>query len=224
MGGRKGSSCSRLRRVACCAYWGRTAGGPGSRRGHYGHGCPGQRRGPAGHHLQNAQNEPALAVDPTVPDILAAGANDLVDMQPCSQKASTTAGACSFLLGTFNLGVGLTGLYFSFDSGHSWIQPTYQGLTMAGCSPAVMALDLSGTALSGRPRAGPGDGNPGAAFGERPTRGCGACPPAEPRQLPVFLFVRCSIQVNKFRRMWTARCTIGGPRPAVRHLSQRRHR
>jgi hypothetical protein len=98
---------------------------------------------PAGHHPRNAQNEPALAVDPTAPDILAAGANDLVDMQPCSQQASTTAGACSFPLGTFNLGVGLTGVYFSFDSGHSWIQPTYQGLTVAGCSPTVMALDLS---------------------------------------------------------------------------------
>ena len=61
---------------------------------------------------RNGQNEPALAVDPTAPNILAAGANDLVDMQPCSQKASTTAGACSFPLGTFNLGVGLTGQRF----------------------------------------------------------------------------------------------------------------
>jgi len=92
---------------------------------------------PTGKHPQNAQNEPALAVDPTAPNILAAGANDLVDMQPCSQKASTTAGACSFPLGTFNLGVGLTGVYFSFNSGHSWIQPTYQGLTAAGCNPTV---------------------------------------------------------------------------------------
>jgi hypothetical protein len=92
---------------------------------------------PTGSHPQNAQNEPALAVDPTSPNILAAGANDLVDMQPCSQKAATTAGACSFPLGTFNLGVGLGGVYFSFNSGHSWIQPTYQGLTAADCSPTV---------------------------------------------------------------------------------------
>jgi hypothetical protein len=90
---------------------------------------------PKGNHPQNSQNEPALAVDPAAPNILAAGANDLVDMQPCSQKASTTAGACSFPLGTFNLGVGLTGVYFSFDSGHHWIQPTYQGLTAAGYDP-----------------------------------------------------------------------------------------
>jgi hypothetical protein len=92
---------------------------------------------PTGLHPENAQNEPALAVDPASPNILAAGANDLVDMQPCSEQAATTAGACSFPLGTFNLGVGLLGVYFSFDSGHSWIQPTYQGLTAAGCSPTV---------------------------------------------------------------------------------------
>src|SRR5499427_4773374 len=92
---------------------------------------------PTGIHPANAQNEPALAVDPTAPNILAAGANDLVDMQPCSEKASTTAGACSFPLGTFNLGVGLGGVYFSFNSGHSWIQPTYQGLTAADCSPTA---------------------------------------------------------------------------------------
>src|SRR6516164_8966284 len=65
---------------------------------------------------RNAQNEPALAVDPTAPNILAAGANDLVDTQPCSKQAATTAGACSFPLGTYNLGVGLMGVYFSFDS------------------------------------------------------------------------------------------------------------
>jgi hypothetical protein len=92
---------------------------------------------PTGLHPRNAQNEPALAADPIHPSVLAAGANDLVDMQPCSEQASTTAGACSFPLGTFNLGVGLTGVYFSFNSGHSWTQPTYHGLTAAGCDPTV---------------------------------------------------------------------------------------
>ena len=92
---------------------------------------------PTDRHPENAQNEPALAVDPVNPNILAAGANDLVDMQPCSKLAATTAAACSFPLGTFNLGVGLMGVYFSFDSGHNWIQPTYHGLTAQGCSPTV---------------------------------------------------------------------------------------
>ena len=92
---------------------------------------------PTNQHPQNAQNEPALAVDASRPDILAAGANDLVDMQPCSRQAATMAAACSFPLGTFNLGVGLGGVYFSFDRGHTWTQPTYSGLTAADCSPTV---------------------------------------------------------------------------------------
>jgi hypothetical protein len=92
---------------------------------------------PTGLHPENAQNEPSLAVDASRPNVLAAGANDLVDMQPCSQQAATTASACSFPLGTFNLGVGLGGVYFSFDSGHSWVQPTSSGLTAAGCSPTA---------------------------------------------------------------------------------------
>jgi hypothetical protein len=92
---------------------------------------------PTNLHPQNAQNEPSLAVDASRPTVLAAGANDLVDMQPCSQQASTTAGACSFPLGTFNLGVGLSAVYFSFDQGRTWTQPTYQGLTAADCSPTV---------------------------------------------------------------------------------------
>jgi hypothetical protein len=92
---------------------------------------------PTDQHPQNAQNEPALAVDASRPNVLAAGSNDLVDMQPCSELAATTASACSFPLGTFNLGVGLAGVYFSFDSGHTWIQPTYQGLTAADCDPTA---------------------------------------------------------------------------------------
>jgi len=130
---------------------------------------------PTGNHPENAQNEPALAVDPTSPNILAAGANDLVDMQPCSEKAATTAGACSFPLGTFNLGVGLGGVYFSFNSGHSWIQPTYQGLTAAFCDPTVEPCT---------PRVGPihtvpnfyenglrSRSDPGVAFGPAPANG-----------------------------------------------------
>jgi len=124
---------------------------------------------------RNGQNEPALAVDPTAPNILAAGGNDLVDTQPCSEQASTTAGACSFPLGTYNLGVGLMGVYFSFDSGHSWIQPTYHGLTAAGCDP---------TAEPCTPQPGPihtipnfyenglrSRSDPGVAFGPVPKNG-----------------------------------------------------
>jgi hypothetical protein len=126
---------------------------------------------PTDTHPQNAQNEPAVAVAADRPSVLAAGANDLVDMQPCSEQAATTAGACSFPLGTFNLGVGLTGDYFSFDAGHTWVQPTYQGLTAADCDPTTTCTPHVGpihtvpnyyeSGLRSR-------GDPGVAFGPAP--------------------------------------------------------
>ena len=127
---------------------------------------------PTGAHPQNASNEPALAVDPVHPNILAAGSNDLVDTQPCSQQASTTAGACSFPLGTFNLGVGLTGDYFSFDSGHTWVQPTYQGLTAADCVPTVEPCNAHVGPIHTVPNYYENGlrsrGDPGVAFGPAP--------------------------------------------------------
>jgi hypothetical protein len=92
---------------------------------------------PTNLHPRNSSNEPSLAVSANRTGVLAAGSNDLVDMQPCSRLASTEHAACSFPLGTFNLGVGLSAVHFSFDRGHTWIQPTYSGLTAADCSPTV---------------------------------------------------------------------------------------
>jgi hypothetical protein len=92
---------------------------------------------PTNLHPRNSSNEPSLAVSAIRTNVLAAGSNDLVDMQPCSRLAATEHAACSFPLGTFNLGVGLSGVHFSFDRGHTWIQPTYSGLTAADCSPTV---------------------------------------------------------------------------------------
>ena len=91
---------------------------------------------------QNAQVQPALAVDPIQPDILASTAYDSIDTQPCSKQASVTAAACQLPAtaangGYSNPGVGISGVYFSFDSGHNWTQPTYYGLTAAGCSATV---------------------------------------------------------------------------------------
>src|SRR5512132_1765075 len=69
-------------------------------------------------YLPNGSNEPAIAMDANHPAVLAAGANDLVDSAPC--KGSS----CDL-----TPDIGISGVYFSFDSGTTWTQPAYTGLT-----------------------------------------------------------------------------------------------
>jgi hypothetical protein len=96
---------------------------------------------PPGTTPQNHQNEPAVAVDANHPNVLVAGWNDFVDWAPCPQTDATNFGTCA---DPADDGVGLSAVAFSFDRGHSWIQPTYTGWTAADCDPTATCAAHAG--------------------------------------------------------------------------------
>ena len=113
---------------------------------------------------QNKQNEPGLALDANHPSILVAGSNDEIDMEACNAGNPATC--------PFTPGVGVSGIYFSFNSGHTWTQPTYRGWTARGCTgTAVCAPEVGdiGTLPKYYENGLVSNGDPELAFG--PKRG-----------------------------------------------------
>ena len=115
---------------------------------------------PASTFSQNKQNEPAVAIDAAHPLVVAAGANEEIDMAPCGTDTATADAPCPF-----TPGVGVSGIYFSFDGGHSWTQPTYSGWSGRTGTEQVGPI---GTLPWYYENGLVSDGDPAVAFGPKP--------------------------------------------------------
>ncbi len=116
------------------------------------------------------QNEPVVAMDAHNPSLLVAGSNDYIDQQPCPQDLATQTAACD----DFSAGIGVTGVYFSFDSGKHWIQPTYTGWQARNCGTATVCPGSLGPIgrIPWYYEAGLiDDGDPAISIGPKPVNG-----------------------------------------------------
>jgi hypothetical protein len=112
---------------------------------------------------QNKQNEPTVAIDAHAPNVVVSGSNDEIDEEACNAGDPTRC--------PFTAGIGVSGFYYSKDSGHTWKQPTYTGWTArtclgpAACAPAVGSI---GTLPWYFENGLVSDGDPAVAFGPQP--------------------------------------------------------
>ena len=98
-----------------------------------------------------------MAIDPNNPAIVAAGANDEIDVAPCNGSSCP-----------FTPGVGVSGIYFSFDGGSTWTQPTYTGYSARTGTPTPPPDGQIGTLPNYYENGLASDGDPILAFGPRP--------------------------------------------------------
>ncbi len=120
---------------------------------------------------QNKQNEPTITADANNPSILVAGSNDEIDMEACNAGTDNTC--------PFTPGVGVSGVYFSFDGGNTWKQPTYTGWTGRNCQgapgnsdpPCSPGVGPIGTLPQYYENGLVSDGDPGVAIGPAPGAG-----------------------------------------------------
>jgi hypothetical protein len=113
--------------------------------------------GPPTPYLPNSVNEPALAIDASHTNVLAAGANDLVDSSPC--KGSS----CDL-----TPDIGISGVYFSLNGGTTWVQPMYTGLTAQNGTTHIGPIHTLPNYFE---HGMSSHGDPALAFGPRPGSG-----------------------------------------------------
>ena len=107
---------------------------------------------------------------PSNPNILVAGSNDYIDQQPCPPgHRDARSPKCD----DFSAGIGVSGVYFSFDRGETWTAADVLGWQARNCGTATaVSRSLSAQLAGGIPwyyEAGlVDDGDPAVAIGPKP--------------------------------------------------------